>query len=117
MNYLQSFLLISLILFILTPSESKAEFGVKIGIITNKYEQEIQSGENQPTNTLFYETRIGPTMGISYRYLDSDFFDFKSEIFYVQKGGQDSYETTTINSPEGTGEIIVFDNHFDYLQL
>jgi hypothetical protein len=117
MNYLQNFLLILLILFILLQSESNAGFGVKLGIVTTKYEQEIQSGENQSTNTFLDETRIGPTMGISYRYLDYDFFDFESEIFYVQKGGQDSFEITTINSPEGTGEIIIFDNHFDYLQL
>lgn len=98
-------------------ADSLTGFGIKMGIVATDYEQKIIIGDHESSITLYDDTRIGPSMGIYIRYLDYKFIDFESELLYMQKGGQDKYEITTLSDPDGTGEIIIYDVHFDYLQF
>jgi hypothetical protein len=97
-------------------AQSFSDFGVKMGILSSKYEQKVPL-QNGGSVTIFDEARIGPTFGLFLRYFDNDYFDIESEILYLQKGGQDKFEITTINQPDGTGEFLITDIQFDYLHF
>jgi hypothetical protein len=111
---------IILILFLvsLTYSESLAsmQFGVKMGMVSSKYEIEVLSFD-QTTDVVFDQTRNGPIMGIYLRFLDVSFINLESEFNYLQRGGQEKLPITTPEQPQGTGEEIVFSVQFDYFQL
>jgi len=117
MKNISKVFIILIILLSLSFADSITGFGIKMGIVATDYEQKIIIGDHESSITLYDDTRIGPSMGIYIRYLDYKFIDFESELLYMQKGGQDKYEITTLSDPDGTGEIIIYDIHFDYLQF
>ena len=97
-------------------TQSFSDFGVKMGILSSKFEQKLLI-QNGGTVTILDDARIGPTIGLFLRYFDIDYFNIESEILYLQKGGQDKHEITTINQPDGTGEFLINDIQFDYLHF
>jgi hypothetical protein len=110
---------IILLLFSICESQIFSEFGVKIGMISSKYEQDLMIPYPYTSNTIkfFGENRIGSTMGFFVRYLDSDIFNLESELYYLEKGGGGKIPITTMATPEGTGEYISTDIQFDFLRF
>jgi hypothetical protein len=121
MKNIQIFLILCLIIFSFSQVKASSVFGVKMGIVTSKFELKIQSfdpsGNVTHYNTFFNQNRIGPTMGIYFRYYDFKFFNFESELYYLQKGGQEKMPIRTLFQPEGTREYIINDFQFDYLKI
>ena len=113
----RNFILV-LLSIILTYSESNSstQLGVKMGMVSSKYELEVLSFD-QPPDVVFDQTRNGPIMGIYLRFLDFSFINFESEFNYLQRGGQEKLPISTPEQPQGTGEEILYSVQFDYLQL
>ena len=111
-------IILALLLISSTYSESisSTQFGVKMGMVSSKYELEVLSFD-QTTDVVFDQTRNGPIMGIYIRFLDYNFFNLESEFNYLQRGGQEKLPITTAEQPQGTGEEILYSVQFDYLQL
>ena len=97
-------------------SQTFSEFGIKMGMVSSKCEINLLS-QVGGSGTIFNARRNGPTMGIYVRYFDFKFFNIESELYYLQKGGEDKMELSTISQPDGTGEFLIFDIHFDCLQF
>ncbi len=116
MNRIIRIIFFTLFIVSTTYSQSFSEFGVKMGVLSSKHEQKILS-QIIGSTTYFNNTRVGPTMGLFLRYLDNDHFNIESEILYLQKGGEEKFEITSISHPAGTGEFIISDIQFDYLSF
>ncbi len=88
------------------------EYGVKFGVISTNFEYKNILGQ-----TYFDDNRIGPTMGFYSQFFNYDYFNIEGGLFYLQKGGQEEIAETTVSRPDGTGDYMTHDIHFDYLQL
>ena len=97
-------------------SQFISDYGMKIGITASKSNFEYDPSINI-TEVPFDETRFSPNIGIFLRFLDLKNIDFETQLSYLQKGGENKFEITTIYQPDGTGEFLTFDIQFDYTQL
>ena len=116
MKFVLIIIVILSVFYSISFSQSNFNFGVKTGIVSTKYELKYIF-ERQPDLILYNDTRIGPTVSFFLRYLFNDHFNIESEILYLQKGGEEKFYNTTIDYPEGTGDYLIHDIHFDYLQF
>jgi hypothetical protein len=97
-------------------SQFISDYGMKIGMTASKPNFKYDPSINI-TDVPFDETRISPNIGIFLRFLDLKNIDFETQLSYLQKGGENKYEITTINQPNGTGEFLTFEIQFEYTQL
>jgi hypothetical protein len=104
-----------LIISSISYSKTISDYGIKIGMVSSQFK--IKPTDPRINFTLINHRRIGPTIGVYARYQEMNHFDFESGLYYIQKGGKEKMEITTILQPAGTGETLVFDVQFDYLQF
>ncbi len=87
-----------------------------MGIAASKVDFNYKNGLN-PSYIPYKNTVINPKIGLYARFLDFTYLDFEAQFSFLQKGGENESEITTINQPEGTGEILISETQFDYLQF
>ena len=110
------FLLFLLFNFSLLPAQTPVNFGVKMGLGISSFDKEITESESI-LNLPYKEKRLGPFLGIFINFNLLRHLDFEFELNYLQKGAHDEFKVTTIEQPEGTGEIIIFDYQLDFVQF
>ena len=116
MKFLTKFLVLLSVFHTVANAQIVSDYGIKIGIVSSKFIMDYS--ENSTNSTSVYkENRLGPTMGIFVKYLDANYFDFETELAYVQKGGTDKFEVVSSDNPLGTGESVSLDIQFDYIQF
>lgn len=115
MNNLQKCWVLLLLIISIGHTQTIFDYGIKMGMVSSQFK--IKPADPRIDLTFFNHRRIGPTMGVYARYLDMNYFDFESGLYYIQKGGKEKLEITTILQPAGTGETLAFDVQFDYLQF
>jgi hypothetical protein len=116
MQFLARLVILISILYSVSNAQLISDYGLKIGIVSSNFKMDFYKN-NKNFNSAFDKSRLGPTMGLFVRYFEKSNFDVETELSYVQKGGTDKFEIITTNDPEGTGEYLIFDIQFDYLQL
>lgn len=116
MNTLRKCCLLLSIIVSIGHSQTFSEYGLKMGMVSSKFKIRVII-QNGGSFTYYNDRRNGPTMGMYVRYLDLEYFDLESGLYYLQKGGKDKTEITTINQPDGTGEFLTYDTQFDCLQF
>ena len=116
MKFLARLLILISILYSVSNAQLISYYGIKIGMVSSKLKMDYQ-GNSTNFNSVFDKNRLGPTMGLFIRYFEMSNFDLETELCYVQKGGTDKFDITTINNPKGTGEYILLDIQFDFIQL
>ncbi len=116
MKFLTQILILLSVLYSISNAQLLSDYGIKIGIVSSKLK--IDSREMDTNlHSVFDKSRLGPTMGLFVRYFDVNNFDLETELSYVQKGGIDKFDITTTTNLQGTGEYILHDIHYDYIQL
>jgi len=108
-----------LIVFFLTAacySQFVSEYGLKIGLTASRPHIEFDQSLNI-SHVFFEHTRVSPNIGLFIRMLNMKNIDFETQLVYLQKGGKEKFEITTIQQTGGTGEHASADIQFDYLQL
>ena len=116
MKYLKKILVFLFLIPSINYSQTISDYGLKLGVASSKLKMApISSGDN--IIKAFTEVRLGPSMGIFVRFFNFNFMDIESDLFYLQKGGENRREIRTITSPEGTGKYMIFDIQFDYMQF
>ena len=88
-----------------------------MGLVSSKLKTTAQTDEQYTYETFFNQNRVGPSMGIYYRFANLEFISLESGLNYLQKGGEAEIMVTTPEQIDGTGEYIVADVQYDYLQL
>jgi len=114
-NSILSFFFI-LILTAFCYSQIVSEYGLKIGVTASRPHIEFDQSLNI-SRVSFNHTRISPNIGLFIRMLDLKNLDFETQLVYLQKGGEEKFEITTVQRPGGTGEYAASDIQFDCLQL
>ncbi len=114
MNNIHKTIFLVLAFFAFSYANVFSTFGVKLGLVSSNFKNPPYYSPSEP---LYDQNRIGPTMGIFMRYCELNYLDLESELFYIQKGGEEEYQVRTTINPQGTGELVIYDIHFDYLHL
>ena len=87
MYWIIRFLIFISILLSTSNARILSDYGIKIGIVSSKYEMDLKNFSEEILIINRYEkSRLGPNIGIYIRYLNWSHFDFETELSYVQKG-------------------------------
>ena len=93
-----------------------SDFGIKAGLVFSKFNYDAKTDNLENVNA-YDEVRISPGISFFMNILEYKYFNFGTELSYLQKGGNERFELRTLNEPFGTGEDLIFDNQYDYLQV
>ena len=97
-------------------SQIISDYGVKSGLVFSNL-----NIENESDGVTFFidynDQRMGPTIGLYLNYFNKRYIFFETDLLYIQKGGNAKLKIPTVQEPDGTGEYIIYDAQFDYLQL
>lgn len=116
MNWMIRFFIFSSILFSTSNAQILSDYGIKIGMVSSKYEMDLKNfTEDILIINSYNKNRLGPNIGIYIRYLNLSHFDFETEFSYVQKGAslrKDHYTSLSNLSDELRFDFIQFKNSF-----
>jgi hypothetical protein len=114
MYWIIRFLIFISILLSTSNARILSDYGIKIGIVSSKYEMDLKNFSEEILIINRYEkSRLGPNIGIYIRYLNWSHFDFETELSYVQKGAtlkKDYYTSLSNLSNELRFDYIQFKN-------
>jgi hypothetical protein len=114
MYWIIRFLIFISILLSTSNARILSDYGIKIGIVSSKYEMDLKNFSEEILIINRYEkSRLGPNIGIYIRYINWSHFDFETELSYVQKGAtlkKDYYTSLSNLSNELRFDYIQFKN-------
>ncbi len=113
-NWIIRFLIFISILFSTINAQILSDYGIKIGMVSSKYEMDLKNySEDILIINRYKKSRLGPNIGIYIRYINWSHFDFETELLYVQKGAtlkKDHYTSLSNLSDELRFDYIQFKN-------
>lgn len=87
--------------------------GIKSGLCISNQEWHIKS----LNKTLETENRTGFYSAVTLDFFKSKYFNFTTDIGYIQKGSQKKIPYTTVSMPEGDGTYVTNQTQFNYFIL
>lgn len=110
--------LIAIVLFIfsnLTNAQLISSYGIKVGM-ANTSQSWNYSG---PLSGLevFNKSRVGLDLGIYSEWFNLPIISMLTEIHYIQKGCKGEFVVSTMNNPDGTGEMKTSTPRIDYISI
>ncbi|MFO7445116.1 MAG: outer membrane beta-barrel protein [Ignavibacteriaceae bacterium] len=106
--------ILSLVILLCSVTEAQLirGYGLKIGgTVAN------QVWDNSTGINLDPENKLGFNIGAFAEFLDVPFFSVVGEINYVRKTNKDELSVTTVDNPEGTGEIRDYETGASFLNI
>ncbi len=103
------------IIYCHTNAQLIHSYGVKIGIAQASQDWNY-SGMFSGVK-LFQKSRLGLNVGGFVEWFNIPFISVITEANYIQKGAKDEFEITTVQYPDGTGEMWSLSPRIDYLSI
>jgi len=105
------------LLFSSALTNDSVRLGIKVGLNSSVINSKIKEEQPFTWHSPFNNERISPQFGFYLQAFNFSYFNFESELIYLQKGGEDEFELRTVQEPLGTGELLYYDHQFDLLQV
>lgn len=96
-------------------SQVISNYGIHFGLVSSQLS--IREQKDNSSLPAYDERRIGPNLGVFIRYHFLSRLELETGLSYIQKGGTDKTEITTVEHPEGTGEYVYHDIYFNMIRL